>query len=95
MSSPWRALPGLLLAAVSALACSGGNDTDAVGLACHVIVDECGAPTTKGDCVDLVGALPPDCVSCIAGSGCDFPSCQRTPTGCRIPLVLSTPTTKR
>jgi hypothetical protein len=77
----------LVLGIPAAIACSSAND-DPVGLACTVIVDQCHATRSMSDCIDGIVGLPPDCIDCIGQSGCDYPSCQRVPSGCRIPLDL-------
>jgi len=84
-----RLLGALLCAActlAAAASCSDAND-DAVGAACRVIV-QCHAARSMSDCIDEIMPLPPDCVDCIAQSGCGYAACQVTPSGCRLPLDL-------
>ncbi len=69
------------------VSCSDAND-DAIGRACKVIVQDCHAGSSMGDCIDGVVPLPPDCVDCIAQSGCDYASCEVASPGCRLPLAL-------
>lgn len=89
-----RALFYSLLVSGAAASCSDGND-DSVGLACKVIVRECGAGTSLGACIDSAGDLPVDCLDCIAShgsdQGCDYSTCQRSPSGCRLSSDLLRP----
>jgi hypothetical protein len=74
---------------LSGTSCSDDND-DSVGSACKVIVDECHVGTSMGDCIDAIGPLPLECIDCIAAHHqCnDYTTCQRLPSGCRIPVEL-------
>jgi hypothetical protein len=93
-----RALLGALLSTAilcgAAVSCSDSND-DVVGQACNVMVRECGAHTSVGGCIDSAGDLPADCLDCIshhgADQGCDYATCQRSPSGCRLPVELLRP----
>jgi hypothetical protein len=82
---------GLLLVVVlgtSMISCSDAN-SDAVGTACHVIVQDCHVGRSMGDCIDGIVSLPPDCIDCIAQSGCDtYEACQAASPGCRLPADL-------
>jgi hypothetical protein len=76
----------LVAAGVPAVSCSDAND-DAVGRACKVVVEGCKIGTNLGDCIDWMAELPPDCIDCIAASkSCGYASCERSTSGCRIPL---------
>jgi hypothetical protein len=77
----------LLVSGIGVWSCSDPVN-DSVGRACRIIVG-CGAPSTVGDCIDLLGNETPDCTYCIESSTCaDYSSCQRDPSGCRIPPSL-------
>lgn len=67
----------------------GSAESDSLSGACEVIVDRCHKPISKSDCIDEIGSMDPACLDCIAAvSGCDYPSCQTLPVGCRLPLNL-------
>lgn len=89
MRAPFRTLAVLTSSVFLLLAasCSDPND-DAIGSACSVVVDTCHVGASRGDCIDGLGSLPADCLSCIADHGCDYATCQRSLTGCRIPAEL-------
>ena len=77
-----------VVAALAAASCSDAND-DSLGTACKVIVDQCHVGPSVGDCIDGLGEQPQECIDCIASSGCaDYASCQRLPSGCRIPTAF-------
>ncbi|HEY2367354.1 MAG TPA: hypothetical protein VGH87_13250, partial [Polyangiaceae bacterium] len=60
------------------------------GTACRSIVEDCHVGTSVGDCIDELGNLQADCVSCIATQGCNYATCQRL-AACRIPIDLLKP----
>lgn len=90
MHWPNRGFVALLAGAalfISLASCSD-DTSDAIGNACQVIIEDCHAGPSMGDCIDSVGELPEECVDCIASHGCDYATCQRLPSGCRIPIEL-------
>lgn len=56
--------------------------------ACHVIADDCSMADSVGECMDAIGGMHPDCIDCIAASGCDYSTCQKLPVGCRLPIAF-------
>ena len=83
---PFLAVVAAAVGVAAAVSCSDGN-TDEVGGACRVIVQECDHGASMSDCIDQIGALPLDCTACIAEHGCDYATCERI-SGCRLPLGL-------
>jgi hypothetical protein len=76
----------LLVGASLTLSCSSEDNNDTVGAACKVIVEQCGAVPSMGDCIDLVGGLDSDCLDCVSTSTkCDYSACQASIPGCRLP----------
>ncbi|HVU03397.1 MAG TPA: hypothetical protein VHE30_16670 [Polyangiaceae bacterium] len=77
----------LLGASLLGVACSD-DANDAIGGACDTIVAQCHVGRSQSECIDLVGTLSAECIDCIGTSGCDYPSCQVTVPGCRVPVSL-------
>jgi len=69
------------------------NDTtdDSLVNACKIVVDTCHHGTSVGDCLDDLGGLSQDCIDCISAYQCDYPTCQVSVYGCRIPTWLLNP----
>jgi hypothetical protein len=91
---PLRLAGPLVLAALvlSIASCSDDSNSDAVGSACRVIVQECHVGRSMGDCIDGIVSLTPDCIDCIAQSTCDtYEACQASSPGCRLPAELMKP----
>jgi hypothetical protein len=81
----------LLACAALAVSCSDSND-DPVGKACSVIVRDCGALSSMGECIDQVGYLDAECVLCIANADCNyFSDCQRSVPSCALSSDLEPP----
>lgn len=91
MRWPGRGVVGALLGVVTCVAvvsCSDDNG-DSLGTACKLIVQQCHVGPSVGDCLDGLGDETEECVACIASSQCgDYASCQRLPSGCRIPIAF-------
>ena len=72
--------------ALALSSCSDDND-DAIGGACHVVVEQCGDVDSMSECIDVVGTFSAECIDCIRRSGCDYATCQASVAGCRLPVA--------